>query len=281
MIPEGKLYNDQAREAGEIMEHHPSEYIHSMIAEGDVNFGRGIVRGSASNKAKLPSSSSEEFLGVAGFSIQAADLDNRKYGDGDALAVVESGVVSVEVEEAVEPGDDVRLRISEEAGTKGYQKWEFASAKAGTDSTGLANNTTAYTAAIKVNGTNNNISVVGSAAQTLAALITQINADLAGAVASIADGALKVESSLVGDGSTIEISDVDLFTSLTDANDAPEIAIDGEGDPDETTEPGKFRKTAIAGKTAVVTGAKWKDATTGAGVTALLLSGNFSLTPDN
>lgn len=99
--------------------------------------------------------------------------------------------------------------------TSGYQEATFTSPITGTDPTGLANDPTVYTATVDVDGTPNAISVTGSTAQTFTTLLSEINADLTGAVASIVSGALRITSSSTGVTSTISITDTDLFSTLT------------------------------------------------------------------
>jgi hypothetical protein len=105
-----QLYGTEELTAGKIASHIPDEMIVTKIAEGAILFGRALVRGTAGDQAKIPASASDEFVGVAGRSIEAADLDDEAYADEDPVACVETGVVMVHVEEAVDPGDPVRIR---------------------------------------------------------------------------------------------------------------------------------------------------------------------------
>lgn len=394
MIPEGSLYTENTRQAGEIAEHLPSEHIDSHVAEGEAAFGKMVVDGSEAGKAKLVSAASDKPIGVAGYSSQASDLNNEKYQDGDPLAAVREGVVMARVEEAVTPASLVRVRHANEASTKGYQKWGFSAAKNGSSATGLANDAakaevtgnvdlssghdwsttnkktfvievneglpkdieldaacanltevlaeinsefvaagidgdveavastnyvklrtkaagadkkielaegtgalaelglaagavtgddgTEYAAVVKVNGITENISISGSKAQTITTLIAQLAAQLTGATPSFvdADDDIKIESDTTGDGSSIEIVDDDLFSSLTDINAAADAAVPGLGDPDGTLAPGNFCTTAVANKTALVANARFKGTTTGPGLVALWIQGPMTLTAD-
>jgi hypothetical protein len=86
----------------------------------------------------------------------------------------------------------------------------------GLDATGLTNDATVYTASIVVDGGGAQaITVTGSAAQTYSALIVELNSDTAGATWSLIDGNLVAISTSSGGGSTIAITDTDLFLSLT------------------------------------------------------------------
>jgi hypothetical protein len=93
----------------------------------------------------------------------------------------------------------------------------FSTTKTGSSATGLANNGTVYNATIKVNTTSYSITVTGSAAQTFTNLISEINADLTGATASIVDGHIHITGANSTD--TILISNGspnNLWSALTD-----------------------------------------------------------------
>ncbi len=109
-IDQGRLYGEETLEVGRIAEHHPAEYRMTRVAEGDILFGRAVVKGTEDLAVKAPSASTDLMIGVAGFSTEASDLDNNKYNTDDPVAVVETGVVVVYVEEAVSIGDAVRIR---------------------------------------------------------------------------------------------------------------------------------------------------------------------------
>lgn len=141
--------------------------------------------------------------------------------DGDAIPIPDSQTsISMDV---------IGTYLNPSAESSGYQVWGFSAEKSASDATGLADDATAYTASVAVDGTPNAVSVVGSAAQTITDLITEINADLSGAVAAFDDenDAIKITSSSTGAASTIAITDTDLFGTLTDANPAAETAVDG------------------------------------------------------
>ncbi|MGZ8924625.1 MAG: beta strand repeat-containing protein [Nitrososphaeraceae archaeon] len=103
------------------------------------------------------------------------------------------------------------------AATAGYQVVNFSETKAGGDATGLANDATAYTATITVDGVAKAISVVGSAAQTFTTLLNEINTDLAAAATiAISGGNLRVTSATTGIASLVSITAGTLFPALTD-----------------------------------------------------------------
>lgn len=86
----------------------------------------------------------------------------------------------------------------------------------GGDNTGLANNATVYSAFISVDGgAQQHVTVVGSAAQTYTALLSQINTDLTGATASLSSGDLIVTSGTTGANSRVTFGSGNLFSSLS------------------------------------------------------------------
>ena len=90
----------------------------------------------------------------------------------------------------------------------GSQLVDVGGAKTGASTTGLANDTTTYGILISINGgANQQISVVGSAAQTYADLLTEINADISGgASAGLRGGNLFFHSASNGVGSAIALT---------------------------------------------------------------------------
>lgn len=286
MIPQGGIYNDTARSAGEIAGHHPAEFIMTGIIEGVIPFGTAVVRGTDGDQVKLPSSAADKMIGVAGRSIEASGFDDEVYADGDPAGIVETGIVVVKVEEGVSLADSVRIRHGEDV-RAGYQEWGFDAAKTGASASGLANDTTTYGAIAVIDGKVKEISVVGSVSQTLTALIAALNADIGSAgLASFVNGKIRIVSAIMGEESSVLISDgndsasADLFATLTDASDNPDEAVSGSGDVSPGLEPGNFCKTAVAGKTAVVSGAQWVSEASGAGLAVLYVNGPFSLTAD-
>lgn len=153
---------------------------------------------------------------VNGIDVYVTDIT------GTATSYIRESVV------AVNPNDksDFDTWETAENSVAGYQVVNVGGEIAGGDATGLANDTTEYTATITIDGTEYAVAVTGSAAQTYTNLITEINADLPGTEAAIADGNIKVTSSTTGDDSKVSISDSDLFSSLTDFVEI-ESAVDG------------------------------------------------------
>ena len=108
-IPEGGLFNDKTRSIGKITQHHPATYIVTGVAECDIPFGSAVVRGDSENGVKLPTDATAKLVGVAAYSFDAAGLEEGMYKEGDAVSVVQIGIVSVKAAEAVKLGDDVRI----------------------------------------------------------------------------------------------------------------------------------------------------------------------------
>ncbi len=103
--------------------------------------------------------------------------------------------------------------------TAGYQIVNVGGAVSGGDATGLANDTTAYTATVVIDGVSKAVSVVGSAAQTITNLISEINTDIGAAgTASLTAGNIKITSATTGLTSSVAITDSGsnhLFATLT------------------------------------------------------------------
>jgi hypothetical protein len=286
MIPEGKLYSDKKRNPGEIASHHPEVFTDSHVAEGDVPFGRVVVKGSETGKAKIINSAADKVLGICAFSFEASALSLLKHLTGDPMGAVRQGIVIAEVEESVLAGDPVRVRLAEDS-TAGYQEWGFSEAVTGASASGLANDTTKYGAIIVVDKVAKEINIVGSAAQTLATVISGINTDLGSvAVAALVDGKLRITSASKGANSEISITDgndfaaAGIFATLTNANAEPEDAVPGLADESETLEPGKLCKTAVTGQTAVLSNAEFVSDSADGLVELFLKGGSYTLTAD-
>ena len=115
------------------------------------------------------------------------------------------------------------------AGTAGTQNVSFTISKVAGDPSGLANDSTVYTATINPDaGGAQAIAVVGSEAQTMGTVVDQINQDLTGASAAVIAGGILVTSDTLGASSSIAISDTDLFLTLTNFS-AVDAAVPGTG----------------------------------------------------
>ncbi len=111
-IPVEGLYLSKALGLGRIAEHNPKTNIRTLAAEGDdIPFGHAVMDGTdPETQCKVLSSGTGKFRGVAGYSTEASDLDNSNYEEHDQVAIVDQGVVTVYVEEAVTIGSAVRIR---------------------------------------------------------------------------------------------------------------------------------------------------------------------------
>jgi len=154
--------------------------------------------------------------------------------------------------------------------SSGSQGWGFTAATAGTDASGLANDATTYTCSIDVDGDTNSVSVVGSDAQTMDEVCTEIEADLTGATCSFdeTNDEIVVTSSSTGEDSIISITDTDLFATLTNANASAETAVPGTNEMDSFNERfiWALKKYVIAPTLQTVEGLTFSQAWTKAGL---------------
>lgn len=110
--------------------------------------------------------------------------------------------------------------VVETRSINGFHRVNFTANSAGTYSgngTRLPNDSTAYTAAIIVDGVRKNISVVGSAVQTYGQLYAAINTQLGGAGTANTDDSnlgIKISSATKGPGSSVVIEYGTLFPAL-------------------------------------------------------------------
>ena len=112
--------------------------------------------------------------------------------------------------------------------TAGTQGIDLGGAAVGGNASGLANDATVYTATVDVDGAEapQAISIVGSASQTFQTVIDELNADTTGAVWSLGGNGLVCTSNSTGAASSINILDVDLFSTLNGFSSV-EIAVNG------------------------------------------------------
>lgn len=113
-------------------------------------------------------------------------------------------------------GDTIRVDTAGQPDTQGTQVVDLSGTRTAGFLTGLANDATLYTASVNVDGSGAQaISIMGSAAQTYAQLLTELQADTTGALWSIEGGNIVCRSNSYSTTSTIAIIDVDLFAALT------------------------------------------------------------------
>ena len=120
-IPKEGLYITKVLGLGRIAEHDPKTNIRTLAAEGaDVEFGHGLMDGTNPElQCKLFASSSGKFRGVAGYSTDASELDTSLFAEGDAVPVIDSGVVTVYAEEAISDISTDAVRIKHNASGPG------------------------------------------------------------------------------------------------------------------------------------------------------------------
>jgi hypothetical protein len=109
-IPITDLYMDTNLGLGRIAIHHPNTFIETKAAESEIFFGKALQYVSDPDRVKTVDGSSGRFAGVSGHSINASGLTANKYSVNDSVGVIRSGFVTVYCEEAVSPGDAVRVR---------------------------------------------------------------------------------------------------------------------------------------------------------------------------
>jgi len=100
----------------------------------------------------------------------------------------------------------------------GYQEVIYTTEKVDSSSTGLANDTTAYTATFDIDNVTRSLSVVGDTTQTFSALMLKINTALGiYATATLVNGNIRITSAS-GSTSQVTITDGNLFRTMTDFN---------------------------------------------------------------
>lgn len=282
-IPSPRLRSEGSNSPGAESENLEGRRVETAAAEAGIPFGRAVVTGATEGQVRLPSASTDKFRGVAMQSTDARALNDGAYIAGDPVGVGNPIAVDVELEEDVEAGDDVRVRHTEDK-TAGEQKWGFSSAKTSASASGLANDATAYTASIVIDGVAKAISIVGSASQTLATVVSQIQTDVgaAGIVSfdTTGNGFIKVVSATKGASSSVKINDVDLFAGLTGHNAAAETAVAGTDTGTAALAPGRFCTTAVPDRTFKLNGARYLTGGSAGGTARVLLNGAITTTAD-
>ena len=116
----------------------------------------------------------------------------------------------------------------------GFHTVDFSPNAIGGLATGLANHSTTYTFLLSADGgTAQQISVVGSAAQTYTDLLTALGTALPATVtASLVGGNLEFTRATAGAGLTVEVLDQNLFRSLDEFNGVlePRVGVDDLND---------------------------------------------------
>lgn len=183
-----------------------------IILAGDLAGDGGAQVGTNPQLTSLP--------GLVPGQYDVADITVDSKGRITAIASASISSVSNLVPSAttsskgiVQVGDNLHIQGT---GTSGFWTVDLAIG-AGGDATGLANDSCAqYALEISVDEASAQpIVIFGNAAQTFDELITQINADLMGATASISSGDIIIVSDVVGKASSVLLANDALFTCLT------------------------------------------------------------------
>ncbi len=112
-VPIGGIYNGDVGIPGERCEIKAAERITSgRAAEGSIPFGTLVVMGNTASQVKVPTAGTDKPLGIARRHDGASDVENDSYLETDQVDIVENGVFSVLVEDAVNPNSVVHVRIA-------------------------------------------------------------------------------------------------------------------------------------------------------------------------
>lgn len=109
-------------------------------ASAEIPFGVAVVQGTIDDSAKLPDGSGDVFRGITvfehSFAQGSSDLGTTGMKPDTMMTVMDRGQINVRVEDAVAPGNAVRIRTT--AGV-GEQLGAFRTAADGTDCAVLTN----------------------------------------------------------------------------------------------------------------------------------------------
>jgi len=115
-------YNQTPNVAMAGMKADASDDTCDSLANGDtvtIPPGVAVIKGTSDAKAKLPGTSGDHFLGVTVYSAAGmTDLVNGGYAVADAMPVMRKGRIWVQVEEAVNKGDNAFIRYASGTGTQ-------------------------------------------------------------------------------------------------------------------------------------------------------------------
>lgn len=198
-------------------EQDPKQVVIQLAAEGTVKFGRVVAKGTGARGGKLFSGSGDLFMGVAARVLHASgfetvDADTGTVGEYVAeefISLVQSGLVTVFVEEAVNDDDQPRIRFAQEDETSGRQDITSSEAFVGTFVPEIAAET--YDLDITADGTLRQVSFAVLATDDWDTIAASIQAALRVLTSStetvvVTGGVLRVTSATTGDSSTIAIA---------------------------------------------------------------------------
>lgn len=195
----------------------PDQLVVQHAAEGQVKFGRAVAYGTGARGGKVFSGSGDQFAGVARNATHASGLETvdsvtgtvGEYALNELMSVVDTGSVTVYVEEAVEPGDDVRVRFAQEAETSGRQDITASEVFVGTFVPEIDAET--YDIDITADGTLRQVSFAVLATDDWDTIAASIQAALRVLTSStetvvVTGGVIRTSSATTGDDSTMVIA---------------------------------------------------------------------------
>jgi hypothetical protein len=294
VMKKGQLTN-QPRAFGESGELSGNEFIRSFIAEDAGLFGRAAMAGTSGELVKNFASASGVFKGVYARSFEASNADNDAYAAQDEVGLFEKGAPVVFVEEDIAVNDTVRIRHTAKAATAGTATLSSAPLTfVGATVPALADNT--YDIDISIDGTNYPCPTALLATDDWDGIAAKIQVVLRALTSStetvaISAGLVLVTSATTGVASAVVITEgttgsaggglIDAINQVTNMTVTIDVPVNGTLFP-----AGGFATTAEAGKTAVLTGARFEkasevvDTTTNIRAATLILDGNFTITAD-
>jgi hypothetical protein len=207
---------DTPGRAGTVPLFDPDQLVVQYAAEGSVKFGRAVAYGTGARGGIVFSGSGDQFAGVARSATHASGYETEdavsgtvgEYALNELMSVVDTGSVTVFVEEAVEPGDDVRVRFAQEAETSGHQDITISEGFTGSFVPEIVSET--YDLDITVDGTLRQVSFTVAPTDDWDTIAASIQAALRVLTSStetvaVTSSVMRVTSATTGDSSTVVI----------------------------------------------------------------------------
>lgn len=288
---------DQMRAFGESGEGSPVQFSRTFIAENAMLFGRAAMAGTDGDHVKAFAGAAGVFKGITGRATDATDGATDAHAAEDLVGIIESGNGVVFVEEDVVKDDTVRIRHTAKAAAAGTGALSSTSITfVGATVPALADNS--YDIDIAIDGgaflaltiailDTHTWTVIAATIQTALRAATSSTETVA-----ISGGLILVTSVTTGLTSDVRIrpgtagnAGGDLIIATEDQVTGMDVTIDVPVDGTAFIASG-FATTAEAGKTAVLTGAKWiqdskvVDETESIRAAVLDVNGPFTITAD-
>lgn len=224
--------------------------VMSKVAEdGDIPFGRAVVRGTADNQAKLPTATGQSLMGITEMTTAWSETssDLHLYEQYREMNIIDFGSVWVYTEQSVVPGDAVYFRHTAEASPLnivGRFRKDSSSSNADLIQGAAFETTTAAggIAKIKLNApgtgilvapdSSETITALGASAMSLATAISYIDSTLGIQAVTLADGANGQHKTIkmIVDGGDSVVTPANLLDGTTitfDNTDSCELLFDG------------------------------------------------------